>query len=156
PSGLKKLVVKGKSGKTKLNISVPQLLTGSACGALVSVPIAIPLKANGDPKKPFYGKASISSTGAAVSGTKPGKGQDTREVRALVGTVACSTTTTSTSTTTTTLGPCTNPSVTKLHFTQQAGTTSCGGPALNRHCNLQDGSANDGQPCTPATEATDC
>src|SRR5262249_54689954 len=42
------------------------------------------------------------------------------------------------------------------HFTQQSGTTSCGGPALNRHCNLQDGSANDGQPCTTATEATDC
>jgi len=97
PSGLEKLQVKGK-----LNIEVPQVLQGSACGAFLDVTVAT--KKGG--KKP--GKAKFTVLAKAPKGTKPRKDKDTYQLLCVPRTVECpppTTTTTSTTTTTLITGP---------------------------------------------------
>ena len=68
PPSLDSVKVKSK-GDVKLNVAVPQLLTGSGCGAFVDGTLTIQLKKNGKPKK--IPAAKISIVAKAPKGTKP-------------------------------------------------------------------------------------
>jgi hypothetical protein len=71
PAGLDKVTAsaKAKGGGGKIVIAAPQLLEGSACGALVDVPV--PLGKNDKP-----GKGKVKLKGTAPKGTKPRKDTD--------------------------------------------------------------------------------
>jgi hypothetical protein len=105
PANLDLLKAKSK-GKVKINIGLPQALTGSVCGALLDLPLDIPLKKNGLPKK--FGQAKLNVTAKAPNGTKPRTDGDEFTIKCLPRTVACpvsSTTTTTSSPPTTTTAP---------------------------------------------------
>src|SRR5262245_15466429 len=89
PSGLSKLKVSGA-----FNIQIPQLLTGSACGALLDV--EIPLK--GTETRPKAGKRKVTMKAKGVAGTKPKLDEDEYLIACIPRTVACPSTTTSTTT----------------------------------------------------------
>jgi hypothetical protein len=86
PASLKSLKVKGA-----FNISVPQLLTGSACGAFVSAEIDAKVKRNkdGTVKHAKAGKKKVILQATAVAGTKPAKDKDTITIVCVPRTVAC-------------------------------------------------------------------
>jgi hypothetical protein len=83
PAGLQRLVVNPK----KIN-GIPPVLQGSLCGAFLDVPIKIPLKKNGKPKKAF-GQVTLKSIATADKGTKPGKGTDSIQFRCVFRTAPC-------------------------------------------------------------------
>jgi hypothetical protein len=95
PANLDLLKAKSK-GKVKINIGLPQALTGSVCGALLDLPLDIPLKKNGLPKK--FGQAKLNVTAKAPKGTKPRTDGDEFTVKCLPRTVACPPVTTTTTT----------------------------------------------------------
>jgi len=101
PAALQQFRVKGK-----LNVKVPSVLQGSACGAFVDGTVQTKKKKKGD--KP--GKVTLNVLAKAPKGTKPRADTDRFQFVCQPRTTACPTTTTTT-TTTTTLGPtvCTLP-----------------------------------------------
>jgi len=86
PASLDKLNVKGA-----VNITVPQLLTGSACGAFVTGEISEKVKLNpdGTVKKAKLGKAKFKVTAKGPKGTKPRSDVDNVIIQCLPRTVAC-------------------------------------------------------------------
>jgi hypothetical protein len=86
PASLEKVVVKGA-----LTITVPQLLTGSACGAFVSGEVAAKVKRDkaGNVKKAKAGKTKLHITAKAPAGTKPRTDKDTVTIACVPRTVAC-------------------------------------------------------------------
>ena len=86
PPSLDKLTVKGA-----VNITVPQLLTGSACGAFVTGDVEVKVKRDkaGDVKKAKPGKTKIKVNAKAPKDTKPRTDADTVTIQCLPRTVAC-------------------------------------------------------------------
>jgi hypothetical protein len=86
PASLDKLTVKGA-----LTVSVPQLLTGSACGAFATVEVDAKVKRDkdGNIKKASAGKAKLKLKAKAVAGTKPRNDNDTVTIACVPRTVAC-------------------------------------------------------------------
>lgn len=86
PSGLDSLVVKGK-----VNISVPQLLDGSACGAFVDIEVPTKIKRDGQGniKKAKAGKVKFKVKAKAVAGTKPRTDADNITLACVPRTVDC-------------------------------------------------------------------
>jgi len=141
PRGLQKLQVKGK-----VNIRIPQVLEGPACGEFLDVPIQT--KKGG--KKP--GKAKFVVVAKAPKGTKPAKDRDSFELTCVPRTAACpppTTTTTSSTTSTITVTPTTTSSTTTTTL-----PTKCSNGAPNgvvdpgEECD--DANQNDGDGCTNA------
>jgi hypothetical protein len=128
PSSLDSVKVKAK-GSVKLNVQVPQVLSGSVCGAFVDGTLTVPLKKNGKPKKVPQTKLKIVAKGP--KGTKPRTDNDEVVFKCLPRTTPCPTTTTTTtpacvSTTTTTLVP-----PNSLTFLTVTGSANCGGAGIN-------------------------
>jgi hypothetical protein len=130
PAGLKRLKVKGK-----LNVGIPQLLEGSACGSFLDVTVAT--KKGG--KK--VGKAKVAVQAKALKGTKPASDSDNFELQCLPRTVACPppTTTTTTiivtpTTTTTTLPLCGNSTLDQGELCDGALGSCPGGAACSAEC----------------------
>jgi hypothetical protein len=86
PASLDKLTVKGA-----FTVTVPQLLTGSACGAFVAGEVDVKVKRDkqGDVTKAKPGKVKIKVNAKAVAGTKPRSDADTVTIQCLPRTVAC-------------------------------------------------------------------
>ena len=86
PTQLDQLKVKGK-----INITVPQLLSGSACGAFVSVDVPAKVKRNkaGEIVKAKAGKVKATVIGKGPAGTKPRTDKDVFTIACLPRTVAC-------------------------------------------------------------------
>jgi len=86
PSGLDSLKVKGK-----VNISVPQFLTGSACGAFadIEVPTKVKRDKEGNIKTAKAGKLKFKVTAKGVKGTKPRDDVDNVTLVCVPRTVAC-------------------------------------------------------------------
>jgi hypothetical protein len=82
PASLDSVKVKAK-GAVKLNVQVPQLLTGSECGSFVDVTLTIPLKKNGKPKN--IPQAKLSIVAKAPKGTKPRTDQDQIVLKCMPG-----------------------------------------------------------------------
>ncbi len=87
PASLDKLTVKGA-----LTITVPQLLSGSVCGAFVDGEVSAKVKRDkdGNVKKAKAGKKKIMVKAKAAAGTKPRTDADTVTIACLPRTVACS------------------------------------------------------------------
>src|SRR5262249_19920018 len=98
PTSLDSVKVKAK-GTVKLNVAVPQLLSGSGCGAFVDGTLTVPLKPNGKPKKVPQTKLSIVAQ--APKGTKPRSDNDQIVFKCLPRTTPCPVTTTTTTTSST-------------------------------------------------------
>jgi hypothetical protein len=86
PTGLDSLKVHGK-----VNISVPQLLTGSACGAFVDIEVPTKVKRDkdGNIKSAKAGKVKFKVTAKGVKGTKPRSDVDNITLVCVPRTVAC-------------------------------------------------------------------
>ena len=86
PASLDQLKVKGA-----FNITVPALLSGSACGAFVTGELQAKVKLNkdGTVKKAKPGKTTIKIMAKAPKGTKPRTDDDTVTIVCLPRTVAC-------------------------------------------------------------------
>ena len=86
PGTLEKLTVKGA-----FTITVPQLLSGSACGAFVTGDVEAKVKRDkeGNVKKAKPGKMKIKVNAKAEKGTKPRTDADTVTIQCLPRTVAC-------------------------------------------------------------------
>ncbi len=86
PASLDSLKVKGG-----FNITIPQLLTGSACGAFVmgDIEAKVKHKKDGTVKSAKPGKMKIMVKAKAVAGTKPRTDSDTVTILCLPRTVAC-------------------------------------------------------------------
>jgi hypothetical protein len=98
PASLDSVKVKAK-GTVKLNVAVPQLLSGSGCGAFVDGTLTVPLKPNGKPKKVPQTKLSIVAE--APKGTKPRSDNDQIVFKCLPRTTPCPVTSTTTTTSST-------------------------------------------------------
>jgi len=87
PASLDKVQVKGA-----FKITVPALLTGSACGAFVTQTINAKVKRdkNGNIKSAKAGKAKVMLVAQGPAGTKPRTDKDTVTFVCLPRTVACS------------------------------------------------------------------
>jgi hypothetical protein len=124
PAALKKL-------KTKPRLTPPASLTGSACGALTDVTVAISAKAK---RKGKPGKARIRATAAALPPAKPKLERESLflECQARPEGQACPMATTTTTTTpggstTTTIPPeCCTQGFTQLTFATTPGAGNCG------------------------------
>jgi hypothetical protein len=86
PASLDQLKVRGA-----FSVSVPELLTGSACGAFVTAEVSAKVKRDGagNVKKAKPGKARIKLTAKAPKGTKPRTDVDNVTVQCLPRTVEC-------------------------------------------------------------------
>lgn len=87
PASLQSVKVKGA-----FNITVPQLLTGSACGAFISAEVDAKVKRNkdGTVKHAKAGKKKVVLMAKAAKGTKPASDKDTIQIVCVPRTVACS------------------------------------------------------------------
>jgi hypothetical protein len=86
PASLDSVKVKAK-GNVKLNVQVPQLLSGSACGAFVDASLTVPLKKNGKAKKVPQTKVHLIAK--APQGTKPHTDEDSIVFKCLPRTTPC-------------------------------------------------------------------
>jgi hypothetical protein len=120
PAGLQRLTINPK----KVDIGVPQLLQGPVCGAFVDLPIKIPTKKDGTPKKPFYGTVTLKSSAKGVKGTKPSKGTDSIQLRCILRTTPCPSPSTTSSTAPTTPTTPTSSTTTTSSTTASSTTTS--------------------------------
>jgi hypothetical protein len=86
PSGLDSLIVKGK-----VNISAPQLLDGSACGAFVDIEVPTKVKRDkdGNIKSAKAGKVKLKLKAKGVAGTKPRTDTDKVTLVCVPRTVDC-------------------------------------------------------------------
>jgi hypothetical protein len=86
PAGLDKLKVKGK-----VNVEVPQLLTGSGCGAFVDVEVPTKVKRDkdGNIKKAKAGKVKFMVKAKAPKGTSPRTDTDNLTLFCVPRTVEC-------------------------------------------------------------------
>ncbi len=146
PAGLQRFKVKGK-----LNIGVPQVLEGSACGSFLDVTVAT----KKTKKKVKPGKAKFKVQAKALKGTKPATDNDTFELQCLPRTVECppptTTTTTTTSTSTIPAVTTTTPTSTTTSTTivsNCAGGTPNGTVEQGEECD--DGNLDDRDGCTLA------
>ena len=141
PSRLQKLQVKGK-----VNLEIPQVLEGPACGEFLDVPIQT--KRGG--KKP--GKAKLVVLAKAPKGTKPAKDSDSYELTCVPRSVECpppTTTTTSTSSTSSsTILPATTTTTSSATTTTFSPDCPNGSPDPGEECD--DGNQNDADGCTTA------
>ena len=87
PASLDKLTVKGA-----FTVNVPQLLTGSACGAFATVEVDAKVKRDkdGNIKKASAGKAKLHLKAKGPSGTKPRTDNDMVTIACVPRTVSCS------------------------------------------------------------------
>ena len=76
-------------GTVKLNVQMPQVLTGSACGAFVDGTLTVQLKKNGKPKSIPKTKLMIVAKGP--KGTKPRTDEDEIVLKCLPRTTPCPT-----------------------------------------------------------------
>jgi hypothetical protein len=88
PGVLDSVKVKAK-GSVKLNVQVPQLLAGSACGAFVDGALTVQLKKNGKPKS--IPKTKLMIVAKAPKGTKPRTDEDEITLKCLPRTTPCPT-----------------------------------------------------------------
>jgi hypothetical protein len=86
PSGLASVTVKGK-----INISVPQLLTGSGCGAFVDIEVPTKIKRDkdGNIKKAKSGKVKFKVKAKGLQGTNPRNDVDNMTLFCVPRTSAC-------------------------------------------------------------------
>ena len=102
PASLRRVTVTDQR-KVKLNLAVPQLLEGSACGAFIDATIPVRVSKKGKVLGP--GEAKVKITAHVPKGTKSRSDGDAITIKCFPCTMACSpsTTTTLITTTTTTL-----------------------------------------------------